>query len=664
MKKLDKNTEKILEELFKTKKKLSPSEWAEEFRYMSSDVSTFTGKFSFKHTPYSREIVDCFSPYSPVRELCVMKGGQLGISTAIECAIGFLISEDPGNILYLMADLDLGQRAFNQKIDNLIDNSGLRHLIRPNSVSSRRTGSTSNAKEFQGGKLQVGAVGGASKLRQESYRYLLLDDVDSAKRDDSTEGNIRDLALQRANSFADKMKVAYISTPTVKATSFIEPMYENGDKRRFHIPCPCCSEYIPWEWNIKNEKDENCGIIYDVDENNNYIENSARYKCQKCGGEFTDKKKAKMLLQGEWIPTAKSKVPNFRSYHLSALYSPPSFFSWNHYARQWCDIQKNNDQGKLKAFLNVVLGQTWEERGKAPQANKISHNTRNYEINTIPSSLSEQDGNGKIILLTCACDLNGLCAGVNAEYCDARLDYEIIAHSESGATYSIDQGSIGTFQRRKSIEGRELFSYKNNLPNNVWDKFTDVISRKFVCDDGREMGITITGVDTGAFTRYAYKYMDTCPYFVVGMKGELETQVMRLSEDTLGFKKSKERNDLFLVKTNKLKNELAEFMKLDWDKGVMQPPNFMNFPIPSANKYTMKGFFCEFEGEQKVVDLDKSGNSISYKWVKKSSSSRNHFWDCRVYNMALRDILISTALAEVGIKHPTWSQFCKLMLNK
>jgi hypothetical protein len=53
------------------------------------------------------------------------------------------------------------------------------------------------------------------------------------------------------------------------------------------------------------------------------------------------------------------------------------------------------------------------------------------------------DGNGRIVLLTCAADMNG-------KVDDARLDFEIVAWAKSGASYSICHGSIGTFIPREN----------------------------------------------------------------------------------------------------------------------------------------------------------------------------------------------------------------------
>ena len=85
-----------------------PSEWAEQNRFMTSDVSAMEGMYTFNNSPYVREIVDFLSPSNPYRILAIMKGAQLGLSTGfIENGIGWIISQQPGNVLCLVGHDDL-----------------------------------------------------------------------------------------------------------------------------------------------------------------------------------------------------------------------------------------------------------------------------------------------------------------------------------------------------------------------------------------------------------------------------------------------------------------------------------------------------------------------------------------------------------------------------
>lgn len=646
-----------------------PSEWAENNRILTSDVTAFPGKVSFDRFPYWREPVNCLSPDHPMRLLTIMGGAQIGKSTNfIETGIGYIIKNYPGNIILTSADTELSEGQMVKKVDQMIEYSGLRHLIRPNTIKkqNKRTGDTSKMKEFPGGSLSAQSIKAVDKIRQNSFRYGFFDDFEAAVRAGKQAGDIIDLVLMRFNSFKDLMKVCFISTPEIRQSSLIEPAFILGDQRYFFMPCPKCGAYIRYNWyEVDEQTKEKSGVYFERDDKGHLIASSVGYICQECHQFFKETHKKEMLMNGIWQPTATPSRPDWYSYHISGLYAPPGFFDWTHYANQWISIYPTGGfvkKRKLQTFLNLVLGQTYEEQGKTPKINQLAQNTRPYKIGEVPSMLSDKDGNGKIMMLTCSCDLNG-------KVDDARIDYEVLAHSESGCTYSIDAGSIGTFQRGSSEVGREPWTYRNNEKvNNAWDVFLkDVLQKTYKADNGRSYQILIAGIDTGNFTQYSYNFIDAnqhqkVPLMIVGLKGDI-SKVRKIGADTETWRKSKEKENLYIIEVNQLKDILADKVEFAWseDSGLNQPSGFLNFPEPSDGKYTYRGYFLQFESEQKVPKLSSDGIEIGYTWQKKNSSVANHFWDCANYQPAIRDIFVETFLKSLKIKDISWDKFCKVV---
>lgn len=648
---------------------IKPSAWNEKFRVMTSEVSPFPGPFKYNHTPYLREVVDCMSPDHPSKFIAVMKGAQIGFSTGvIEAAIGWIISENPGNILFLTGHADLAEEAMNNKIDQMIDSTGLRPMIRPNVLRAKnmRTGDTNKSKEFPGGSLTAGSAGNHKLLRQRSVRFGFIDDFDAAKKSSKESGSTTRMIQQRFAAYSDKMKLYYISTPELKELSNIEPVFLKGDQRRFFIHCPCCSEAIAlyWECDSEGDTDEKAGITWKTDGAGRLVDGSVGYTCQKCLGFFTDQNKYELNLAGFWKPTAEPSEPGYYSYHISSLYAPPGMYDWQYYVKQYleaCPPGGNRDEALYKTFVNLCLGETYSPEGKEIKANELQNNIRKYEIGIIPEKISEQDGNGKIVMITCAADLNG-------KVDDARIDYEILAWAESGASYSLTHGSIGTFIPRegakKNKEDREHWTYEFYQKNSVWPELNKILDQIFVSDTGKKMKIFITGVDTGHFTSYVYPYIDSCAgqRYVIGLKGKDVEKYVRFEVDTPTFKPAKERSNLFLVEVNKVKDDLADQIRLKWDEGNddSQPPGYMNYPVPSGGLYLYKNFFSHYEAEKRVVD--EKGTSL--KWEKKNTNVQNHFFDCRVYNMALRDIQVALICKERKIKNYGWNDYVNVILNR
>jgi phage terminase large subunit GpA-like protein len=567
----------------------------------------------------------------------------------------------------------------NKKIDQMIDSCGLRQLIRPNVVKKRnnRTGDTSKSKEFPGGSLTAGAAGNHSLLRQRSVRYGFIDDFENAPRSTKESGSTELMIQQRFAAYMDKMKLFYISTPELKATSNIEPVFMKGDQRRYMVPCPCCAAFIPllWSTDLKgSEGREKAGITWKLDDDGRLIDgelvgtqSSVGYICQECGDFFDESHKFEMNLRGFWKPMADPDEVGYYSYHISCLYAPPGMFNWTYYVRKFIEA---NPQGQpqvehlQKTFVNLCLAETFEPTAEALNATDLEkYNIRGYPIGSVPDGLSVKDGNGRIVLITMAADLNGI-----AE--DARVDYEIVAWAESGASYSVRHGSIGTFIPRENTKkikvDRARWSYEHNKANSVWPELTKIINEKFVSDTGKNCRIQMVGVDCGHYSQYAYPYLDALNSPVkVGLKGKNVSTGIKLHADLPIFKVAQERTNLYLVEVNAVKDDLADLMRLKWDDGMddSQPPGYLNYPTPSDGLYLLNNFFTHYEAEHKVPE-QKDGQAIGFCWKKKNAAVQNHFWDCRVYNMALRDIFVSIVLKALGYKKFTWGDFVDIATGK
>jgi phage terminase large subunit GpA-like protein len=647
---------------------LKPSEWAELNRVMSTDETSNPGPFQYRYTPYLREVVDCLSPNHPARIVAVKKGAQIGFSTGvIESGIGWIIAQNPGNILFLSGHQELSEEAMNGKIEKMIESCGLKDFIKPNVLrkKNQRTGNTSKSKEFPGGSLVAGSASNHKLLRQRSVRYGFIDDFDAAKKASKEAGDTKTLIQQRFAAYYDKMKLFYISTPELEENSNIEPVFKLGDQRRWFIPCPCCGEYISLHWSVEIEgkEGEMGGITWQLDETGKLIPDSVGYICQKCGDKFDESNKADLNLKGEWRPTAEPSEEGYYSYHISCLYAPPGMFDWVYYVRMYLEAnppEKKRDERLHQAFVNLALGETYSQQGEAPEAKVLQHNIRPYEIGIVPERQAIDDGNGKIIVLTCACDLNGI-------EDDARLDYEIIGWSQSGSSYSIRHGSIGTFVPResqmKNKEDRARWTYRVNTQNSVWPELEKILAQSYITDTDRKMMVVLTGIDTGHYTDHVYNFVDRTNFSVVGVRGDKESKLRKYDIDRPSFKPALERKSLFLVDVNYVKDRLAEAMKLKWRKSEgQQPPGFMNFPTPSQGLYLLNNYFQHFESEHRI--LQEKDDDKAFRWVKKSSNSQNHFWDVRVYNMALKDILVDMVAKELKMKKLTWEEFCNLYIKK
>jgi len=640
---------------------IKPSAWAEKNIIMPKP---FPGALSYQKTPYTREIIDCFATDHPAREIALMGAAQFGKTASIIVpVIGWIIENDPGNIIMTVGHEDLVEEAMN-KIDAMLDTSGLRRLIKPNAQRKRlqKTGDTNTKKEFPGGYLKLSTANNPKIWRQADYKYGLLDDYEAVRSGTKIAGSTRNLIQKRFTSYHTSRKILYSSSPELENNSNILEVYKLGDQRKFLIPCPCCGVFIELRWSVTTKDEQQAGMVWRCDDENKLIPESVGYICQECFQFFDDKNKTEFVNRGYWQPTAKPFRPEYVSFHMSSWYSPHGMSDWEHYVYQWLEAHppgQPRDEGKYQTFLNLNAGEPYIQSGETIKANQLQKNIRNYPIGTVPESLSLKDGNGKIVLLTCACDLNGKLE-------DARLDYEILAHSESGSTYSIIHGSIGTFipneSGKKNKVDRERWTYENNKQNNVWKEFHAVIDKFYETDTGRKMKVFITGVDTGYCELQAFTFIDGSPKYVLGLKGDKEDKYIRYGVELPSYKVGKSRSKLYMLRVGQIKDDLQALIGLRWDKGNddAQPVGFMNFPTPSEGKYLFDNYFQHYEAEERILDEKEN----SFIWQKKTANAQNHLFDCRVYNLALKDILLFEIAREYKLKSYDWSEFCKQVLGK
>lgn len=630
-----------------------PSDWVEKNVYLTSAESRYAGYFNYDRSPYSREVIDCLSTSSDVEMVAVMKCSQSGFTAGVVTAvIPYIMSQCPSNILFLSGSEKLVQDTVRDRLDPIIhNNQKLKDLVRPSIVKKKnqKSGDTDFKKEFAGGSLTA-LTYLPSKLRFYSAKFILADEFDDAPRNDKKEGSIRSLLEQRAKSFGGSKKIAYISTPTISGQSNIEDVFNEGDKRKWNWCCPNCKEYIPIEWRIEKEDGTFAGIKYTLDSENRLIEDSVYYECQKCGGKINYNQKYELNLSGKWIATAVPKHPKYRSYLFNALCIPPGFDTWTDLVRQWIGANPKDepiDEGRLKTFINTQLGQTWTERGNTPRVNEMmQNNVRSYNIGIVPDTTIANDGNGKVVLLSLACDLGGVMETNNE---DVRLDWELIAHTSKGVTYSVDHGSIGTFKRsrkkstieRENESNRDKYTYSFGQTFSVWPYLTELVERNWIGQSGDAYNIDITIIDTGHFTKLSYDYIKSMTAsFVIGIKGYGQDEYRKLNRDTPVVKRSTEmQGQLYILQVNQLKEILASNMKIKMGMDGFQPSGFMNFPMGEKGKYSMRSYFSHFESEHRVPEM-KNDVEVGFAWKKKNSSVENHFFDVYVYNLAAPFIYI------------------------
>ena len=322
---------------------LSVSEWSDRHRVLSSKASAEPGRWRTGRTPYLKAIMDSLSPTSPVERVVFMKAAQLGATEMGSNWIGYVIHHAPGPMMAVWPTVEMAKRNSKQRIDPLIEESGVLVMTGANS-----------------------AVG----LRSMPVRYLFLDEVDGYPLDVEGEGDAISLAEARTRTFA-RRKIFIVSTPTISGASAIEREYEASDQRRYFVPCPHCShrQWLRFE-QLRWDKGQPA---------------TAAYVCESCDTAIAEHHKTWMLEHGEWRAMADTSGKT-AGFHLSSLYSPVGWRAWCDIAAAWeaAVSKESGSAAAIKTFKNTELGETWVEEGETPDWRRLVERREDYAIGSVP----------------------------------------------------------------------------------------------------------------------------------------------------------------------------------------------------------------------------------------------------------------------------------------
>lgn len=634
-----------------------PADYAEKNIKLTRDVSPITGRYSYDHTPYWREPANRAHPRDSAKVIIIVKDGQSGATQGVVVPVTtWTISDDPCNIMVTSGNEVLSKEFVSTRLDPAIKSAGIMHLIRPNTIRAKnaKTGNTDYHKQFAGGNAFFCSIGSIDTVgKQKSLTKGIFDDYSAGELNDKKQGALFNIIQQRFNTSATTQKQYFISTmensPDPTYLLFLQ-----GDQRKWHVPCPHCDEFIELKFSVESDG-ENCGVLYDKDERGLLIHDSVRYKCQNCHGEFLEKDKYKIIKNGKWIPTAKPLRHGWYSYQKTGLVNPAQFDGWNTIIEEWIDIFSDGetDTEKLKAFKTLRLGEPYEDKREHVSTHKLLTHCSSYESCIIPDNLSLSVGAGRVALITAGVD----CGGTED---DARLDYEIVAWTENGQSFSIATGEIGTHSNNKKIkddETRDRWTYRHGQRNCVWDMLEKIMNYQYKCESGDGYGVvSVTAIDSGWMEDYVTQFIDQKKIASFAVKGEGKKLAIP-GADRPFYKKSSKINGLVIVETNHTKEEISRQMERSWDDTMGdQPSGYMNFPLVDE-MYGLRSFFEQMTGEERVPDVGAGGVIRGYRWTPRKGA-QNHKFDCRNYAFVARQVFIDEVM---GKQKTRWSDYVTLL---
>jgi phage terminase large subunit GpA-like protein len=453
------------------------SEWADQNRVVAAESgSPYPGAWSTDRVPYAREIMDCLSFSHPSREVVFAKSAQVAGTELGLNLIGYVIDVSPAPVVAVLPTLDEAKKWVKLKLAPTLSASpALRHKV-AEQKSRDETGSTTSFKRFRGGFLQVTGANSSRGLQMISGRVLIGDEVSEWPDDVDGRGDPVTLAEKRLTAWDERdPKRFYLSTPGIEGTCRITEKERRSDRRRYYVPCPHCGHYQALAFKRLRWRSDTAP-------------HGAYMVCAAHGCVIEHVDKRRMLTEGAWIKTyegadgtrppeqiAPEDLPAWRNrpsegrqpgFHLWQAYSP--FVAWDSTVAEWLGAQ--GDPFEEKVFTQQVLGLPYEERGEAPDYQRLVERREPYQLGTIPPGG---------LVLTGACD-------VQAD----RLEFAVYAWGANLTGWLVDRGVLAGDPAQAE----------------VWQRLDEVVHRTYTDANGRAWSIEAFGVDAGYLSSMVYMF--------------------------------------------------------------------------------------------------------------------------------------------------------------
>lgn len=552
--------------------RLKPSEWAER-NVMIPIGNAVPGLVRFGNAPYQREPLDMTADPTCTR-ITLMWGAQVGKTLTALCAQAFRIAFDPvSQIMMQPSQGDLHtwlETKFNPLVEANADLSSL--IAKPrgrDGVNNQRM------KSYPGGFMMFSWSGSPKTMRGRSAPFIVCDETDGYDR--THEGHPVGLLWQRAATFGDQRLLMEISTPTIKGASWIESAFEQGDRRRFHVPCPHCGERQPLTW---------ANVTWEKDADGQHRPETAGYCCASCGVVWNDGERVAAIRHGAWV--AEREFRGHASYHLSELYS--CFRRLPDIVQSFLD---KKGAGDLQTFVNVSLAETWEEEGE-----QIDPTGLMERVETFPAQVPEGVG-----ILTAGIDMQ-----------EDRLEVEVVGWGLGEESWSVDYRVL----------------WGDPMGAEVWEELDDLLSSSYLHQSGAQLAISGAALDTGGtggMTQAAYEYVRARKsrrlFAIKGVAGWGRPIVSAPSRKRSG--RRARPVDLFMVGTDEAKMVVQRRLAM-----IPPGPGACHFPADRDPEY-----FAQLTAESLRTRMVK-GFAVR-DWHK--TRERNEALDCRVYALAALKIL-------------------------
>eukprot|EP01137_Pigoraptor_chileana_P035892 Opistho-2@30605 len=487
-----------LADLLRPPERLTVAQAAEKYRYVNQP-GAYVGPWLNSTTPYMVEPMNTFTSYKYSGLIFVGPAQSAKTDSLVINTVAYSVKVDPMDMM-IVCPTQTAARDFSiRRIDRLHRHSEDIGAMQLPGADNDNT----YDKSYTNGMLLSLSWPTPTELAGKPIGRIVLTDRDRMVDDVDGDGEPFDLASKRTTTFGSYAMTAAESSPSreVKNPKWIAKspheappaegilgLYNRGDRRRWHWPCPHCQRYFEGNFTM---------LTYDKWPGATNLERAetVRMVCPRCGEKIHPDEREDMQQWGIWVkdgqgvdekgrvfgPEPRTLIASFWLNGVAA-----AFTSWKKLVALYLDANDDFDrtgsEESLKKFYNNDLGEPYYPKSQAgtllpevlkARAEKLAERKVPEGVRFLVATVDVQQN-------MFVCQVFGILPGRPFD------------------TVTIDRFDVRKSQRVDG-DGERLW-VKPHAYLEDWDELIEhVIEKEYELGDGsgRMMGIKFVGCDSG-----------------------------------------------------------------------------------------------------------------------------------------------------------------------
>jgi phage terminase large subunit GpA-like protein len=378
---------KVIGQALQPAVRMTVSEWAQKQRYINQP-GAYVGPWKNETVPYMVEPMDTLTAAEFVAEIFVGPAQCAKTDGLIINWIGYSATVDPMDMLVVEKSAAAARDFSMRRVDRLHRNT----KEVGEALLNHRDADNRTDKQYSNGMMLSLGYPSVTELAGRPLGRVAETDYDRYEDDIGGEGSAFDLGSKRTTTFGSFAMTLAESSPSREVTDpkhicsgheappcgGILGLYNRGDRRRWHWPCPDCGSYFEGMW--EHMKWDKLG-------SNMESALTVRMVCPHCAYEITPDQRYQMNMDGVWLKEGQridehgrivgtGRVSNIASFWLRG--TAAGLTTWTKLVKSYLDAEDDfsstGSEEALKKFFNTDLGEPYISK------RDLADQTRTFEM--------------------------------------------------------------------------------------------------------------------------------------------------------------------------------------------------------------------------------------------------------------------------------------------